>query len=69
MVRCVNLRLTVGMAPNRTTTSGVSEALKERVGRLRSLLADHLVKWSFTIPDEKGVRGRNVFSGRSGLWQ
>ena len=35
MVRCVNPRLTVGMALNRTTTSGVSEALKERVGRSR----------------------------------
>ena len=30
----LNSRLTGGMAPNRTTTSSVSEALKERVGRL-----------------------------------
>jgi hypothetical protein len=24
-------------------------------------LADHLAKWSFTIPDEKGVRGERLF--------
>ena len=48
------------MAPNRTTTSGVSEALKERVGRLLAV-ADHLSKWSFTIPAEKGARGKMLF--------
>jgi len=45
------------MAPNRTTTSSVSEALKERVGRLLPVAGIISRKWSFTIPAEK-ARGK-----------
>jgi hypothetical protein len=65
MVRCVNLRLTAGMAPNRTTTAGVSEALKERVERSRS-------PWRITSRNglsqflmKKDVRGRMFFLGEA----
>ena len=49
------------MAPNRTTTSSVSEALKERVGRLLPVAGNFSRKWSFTIPAEK-ARGERLFS-------
>ena len=56
----LNSRLTGGMAPNRTTTSSVSEALKERVGRLLAVAGIFSRKWSFTIPAEK-ARGERLF--------
>jgi hypothetical protein len=54
---------------NRTATLGVPEALKrglkEGVGGVgpSSILVDELVKWSFTIRDEKDVRRRMLFLG------
>ena len=66
--RRVKFPLDGEMAPNRATTSSVSEALKERVGQLPPCGGSSL-KWSFTIPAEKGGRGENVFSGRPGLRQ
>ena len=60
LVRCINLRLTVGMAPiarRRRRFTGSQETSRA----IAVPLADHLLKWSFTIPAEKGRAGKDVF--------
>jgi hypothetical protein len=63
-MRRQNPRLTVALAFNHTTTSSISELSKRK-----NESGDHRSRdgspreMSFTIPDEKAVRGRMLFLG------
>ena len=63
MVRCVNLRLTGGDGSQSHDNVERFRGSQRTSRAIAVRLADHLAKWSFTIPDEKGPRRRMLFLG------
>lgn len=62
----LNSRLTVGWFSVARRRWEFQSPIKNEAGDCGAP-ADHLVKWCFTIPDGRGVTGKNAFSWRSDL--